>query len=208
MLVSKGAEQYALSHGFEQKAMLTPKAQQLYQQRVEELKKDLNAYRGHDTVGMLALDEDGSMGAATSTSGLFMKKRGRVGDSPLIGAGLYADSEVGAATATGLGEDLMKGCISYEIVSLMKQGFHPQKACEKAVFELEEKLKRRHGSCSDLSVIALNRNGEWGCATNIENFAVTVATECGCKVYHVHRKSSCCEIEEADQAWIDLRVEE
>ena len=208
VLVGQGATQYALDHGFEQKEMLTKRAEEFYQKRLEEMKKELNAYRGHDTVGMLALDANGSMGAATSTSGLFMKKKGRVGDSPLIGSGLYADSEVGAAAATGLGEDLMKGCISYEIVTLMKQGLHPQKACEKAVSELEEKLKRRHGSCSDLSVIALNHKGEWGCATNIDNFAVSIANEEGCRVYHVKRKETHCEVIEADSAWVKLRVEE
>lgn len=208
VLVGQGATQYALDHGFEQKEMLTKRAEEFYQKRLEEMKKELNAYRGHDTVGMLAVDRDGSMGAATSTSGLFMKKKGRVGDSPLIGSGLYADSEVGAAAATGLGEDLMKGCISYEIVALMKQGLHPQKACEKAVSELEEKLKRRHGSCSDLSVIALNHKGEWGCATNIDNFAVSIANEEGCRVYHVKRKENHCEVVEADSAWVKLRVEE
>lgn len=208
VLAGQGATQYALDHGFEQKEMLTKRAEEFYQKRLEEMKKELNAYRGHDTVGMLAVDANGSMGAATSTSGLFMKKKGRVGDSPLIGSGLYADSEVGAAAATGLGEDLMKGCISYEIVTLMKQGIHPQKACEKAVSELEEKLKRRHGSCSDLSVIALNHKGEWGCATNIDNFAVSIANEEGCKVYHVKRRENHCEVIEADPAWIKLRVEE
>ena len=208
VLSGEGASQYALDNGFEMKQMLTEEAEKRYHQRRMEMETDLQAYRGHDTVGVLALDVNGSMGAATSTSGLFMKKKGRVGDSPLIGSGLYADSEIGAAAATGLGEDLMKGCISYEIVSLMKQGFHPQKACEKAVFELEEKLRRRHGCCSDLSVIALNHKGEWGCASNIDKFAVSAASEEGCKVYHVHRAGNHCEIEEASKKWIDLRIEE
>ena len=91
------------------------------------------------------LDDSGKMTAATSTSGLFMKKKGRVGDSPIIGSGFYVDSQIGGASATGLGEDLMKGCISYEIVRLMAQGMHPQKACEKAVFELEQKLIKDEG---------------------------------------------------------------
>ena len=72
-----------------------------------------------------------------------MKKPGRVGDSPFVGSGFYADSEVGGATATGLGEDLMKGCISYEIVRLMKEGLTPQEACEKAVNDLDASLKKR-----------------------------------------------------------------
>ncbi len=208
VLAGEGASQFAANNGFEMKQMLSEQAEKRYHQRRKEIETDLQAYRGHDTVGVLGLDVNGSMGAATSTSGLFMKKKGRVGDSPLIGSGLYADSEIGAAAATGLGEDLMKGCISYEIVSLMKQGMHPQKACEKAVFELEEKLRRRHGGCSDLSVIALNAQGEWGCATNIDKFAVSVANEDGCKVYHVRREGNCCEIKEASREWIDSKVEE
>ena len=98
----------------------------------------------------------------------------------------------------------MKGCISYEIVTLMKQGMHPQKACEKAVFELEEKLTRRHGSCSDLSVVALNKSGQWGCATNIDNFSIVVMSDQQpCKVYRVYRNDYHCQIEEASQKWID-----
>ena len=204
VLVGQGATEYAKENGFEVKEMLTDRAKVFYHKRKKEMEAELKAYRGHDTVGVLAVDTKGSMGAATSTSGLFMKKRGRVGDSPLIGSGLYADSEAGAASATGLGEDLMKGCISYEIVTLMKQGMHPQKACEKAVFELEEKLKRRHGSCSDLSVVAMNPKGEWGCATNIENYSVAVARENEpVRVYLVHRVKDHCELEEASPQWMD-----
>ena len=116
--------------------MLTDRARIHYKNRVKEVREmELKPYSGHDTVGMVCLDESGKMVAATSTSGLFMKKQSRVGDSPIIGSGFYVDSKVGGASATGLGEDLMKGCISYEIVRLMAQGMHPQKACEKAVFD-------------------------------------------------------------------------
>ena len=117
------------------------------------------------------------MTAATSTSGLFMKKKGRVGDSPIAGSGFYADSEVGGASATGLGEDLMKGCISYEIVRLMKEGMHPQEACETAVNRLDAELVRRRGTAGDLSLIAMNKDGEWGVATNIKGFSFAVVTE-------------------------------
>ena len=109
---------------------------------------------------MVCLDEMGTVVAGTSTSGLFMKKPGRIGDSPLVGSGFYADSEVGGATATGLGEDLMKGCISYEIVRLMKEGLTPQEACEKAVNDLDASLKKRRQVAGDLSVVALNNKGE------------------------------------------------
>ena len=107
--------------GFADKTMLTDRAMQHYALR-ETLDKGLSPYDGHDTVGIIGLDKQGSMSVATSTSGLFMKKRGRLGDSPIIGSGFYCDSETGAATATGVGEDLMKGCTSYEIVRRMAQG--------------------------------------------------------------------------------------
>ena len=136
-LVGAGAEEYAHKEGFERKNMLTDRAKQHYKKKVKEtLEKGLSPYDGHDTVGMIAVDKEGKMVAGTSTSGLFMKKKGRVGDSPVSGSGFYCDSEVGGASATGLGEDLMKGCISYEIVRLMKEGMHPQEACDKAVSEL------------------------------------------------------------------------
>ena len=106
-----------------------------------------------------------------------MKKRGRVGDSPLSGSGFYVDSEVGGASATGLGEDLMKGCISYEIVRLMKEGYHPQEAADKAVEDLNEELKRRRGKAGDLSVVCLNNKGEFGVATNIDGFSFSVMTD-------------------------------
>ncbi len=178
MLVGEGAEKYAHKNGFERKNMLTERAKIHYHNRMKEVKElELKPYSGHDTVGMVDLDMDGSMAAATSTSGLFMKRAGRVGDSPISGSGFYVDSEVGGATATGLGEDLFKGCLSYEIVRLMKEGLTPQEACEKAVGDFDEVLKKRRGKAGDLSLIAMNNKGEWGCATNIEGFSFVVATE-------------------------------
>lgn len=166
---------------------------------------ELKPYSGHDTVGMVCLDDNHHMVAATSTSGLFMKRAGRVGDSPISGSGFYVDSEVGGASATGLGEDLMKGCISYEIVRLMKEGLHPQQACEQAVSRLDEQLKRRRQKAGDLSLIAMNNKGEWGVATNIEGFSFAVATETEApEVYLVkfdeNRKQY---IEKASEEWMD-----
>ena len=100
---------------FEEKDMLTDRAKIHFHNRLKDIEREqLTPYAGHDTVGMVGLDASGDMVAGTSTSGLFMKKPGRVGDSPFIGSGLYVDSTIGGATATGLGEDLMKGVISYE----------------------------------------------------------------------------------------------
>ena len=177
-LVGAGAEKYAHKMGFERKNMLTERARIHYHNRMKEVRElELKPYSGHDTVGMVCLDECRHMVAATSTSGLFMKRAGRVGDSPISGSGFYVDSEVGGASATGLGEDLMKGCISYEIVRLMREGLHPQQACEKAVANLDEQLRRRRTKAGDLSLIAMNNKGEWGVATNIEGFSFAVATE-------------------------------
>lgn len=177
-LVGAGAEDYAHKEGFERKNMLTDRAKQHYKKKVKEtLEKGLSPYDGHDTVGMIAVDKEGKMVAGTSTSGLFMKRKGRVGDSPVSGSGFYCDSEVGGASATGLGEDLMKGCISYEIVRLMKEGMHPQEACDKAVQELNDKLTRKRGKSGDLSLVALNNKGEWGVATNIAGFSFSVVSE-------------------------------
>ncbi|MFR2299229.1 MAG: N(4)-(beta-N-acetylglucosaminyl)-L-asparaginase [Clostridium paraputrificum] len=177
-LVGAGAEAYAHKEGFERVNMLTDRAKMHYQKRRKEtIEKGLSPYDGHDTVGMIALDSEKKMVAGTSTSGLFMKKRGRVGDSPLSGSGFYVDSEVGGASATGLGEDLMKGCISYEIVRLMKEGYHPQEAADKAVEDLNAELKKRRGKAGDLSVVCLNNKGEFGVATNIDGFSFSVMTE-------------------------------
>ena len=151
LLVGPGAREWALSQGFTDKTMLTDRAMQHYRKRCREtLDKGLSPYDGHDTVGIIGLDKQGSMSVATSTSGLFMKKRGRIGDSPIIGSGFYCDSETGAATATGVGEDLMKGCTSYEIVRRMAQGMSPQQAADSVVFELEDKLMSRFGRAGDL----------------------------------------------------------
>lgn len=181
VLVAEGAAKYAQKKGFLRKNMLTDRAKIHYHNRLKASRmldsSTITPYRGHDTVGMVGIDKAGSMVSATSTSGLFMKHAGRIGDSPIVGGGFYADSEVGAATATGLGEDLMKGCTSYEIVRLMAEGLKPQEACEHAVNHLEAQLKKRKRDVGDLSVVAMNSKGEYGCATNINDFSFVVMTD-------------------------------
>lgn len=206
LLVAEGAEKFAHKEGFERKNMLTDRAKAHYRKRVKEVKEqEIKPYSGHDTVGMVCLDQTGKITAATSTSGLFMKKKGRVGDSPISGSGFYADSKRGGASATGLGEDLMKGCISYEIVRLMGEGMHPQEACEQAVTRLDAELKQRRGKAGDLSLIAMNTKGEWGVATNIEGFSFSVVTEGQePKVYLVTRQEDGhCTFEEASEEWME-----
>lgn len=205
LLVGEGAEKFAHKEGFERKTMLTDRAKIHYKNRLKEIKDlEIKPYSGHDTVGMVCLDSNGKMTSATSTSGLFMKKSGRVGDSPISGSGFYVDSKVGGASATGLGEDLMKGCVSYEIVRLMKEGMHPQEACEKAVNMFDLELKERRGKAGDMSLVAMNNKGEWGVATNIEGFSFAVATENEePTVYLTKNVDGKCIHEVASQEWLD-----
>ena len=175
--VGEGATKFASLHGFEMTNMLTERAKKRWQKRCKEIEQqNLNPYDGHDTVGAITLDKNNSMAAATSTSGLFMKKDGRVGDSPLSGSGFYVDSKVGGAAATGLGEDIMKGCLSYEIVRRMREGELPQDACNHAVYPFIKDLKKRYGKAGEFSLVAMNNKGEWGVATNVE-FTFCVATD-------------------------------
>ncbi|MFV0394169.1 MAG: N(4)-(beta-N-acetylglucosaminyl)-L-asparaginase [Coprobacillaceae bacterium] len=178
LLIGSGAEKFAHKEGFERKTMLTDRAKIHYKNRVKEVQElEITPYTGHDTVGMVCLDTHGTMTSATSTSGLFMKKSGRVGDSPISGSGFYVDSELGGASATGLGEDIMKGCVSYEIVRLMKEGLSPQAACDKAVTDFTTNLTKRRKKAGDISVVAMNPKGEWGVATNLEEFSFAVASQ-------------------------------
>lgn len=211
ILSGEGAEAYGQKEGFERKNMLTDRAKIHYKNRVKKLKdEELKPYDGHDTVGMVCLDDRGNMVSGASTSGLFMKKKGRVGDSPIVGSGFYADSNVGGATATGLGEDLMKGCISYEIVRLMEEGHHPQKACEMAVNKLSKRLEKARGKAGDLSVVAMNCKGEFGCATNIDGFSFVVATsDLEPTVYLCNQnEDGTCSYEVASQEWLDAYMQE
>lgn len=205
LLVGAGAEKYAHKEGFKRKNMLTKRAKIHYYNRINEIKEqDIRPYSGHDTVGMVCLDLHGKMTSATSTSGLFMKRAGRVGDSPISGSGFYVDSKVGGASATGLGEDVMKGCVAYEIVRLMKAGMHPQKACETAVNRFDSELKERRGQSGDMSFVAMNNKGQWGVATNIKNFSFVVATETEkATVYITKNIEGKCIHEVASQEWLD-----
>lgn len=204
LLVGVGAREWALSQGFPEKTMLTERALQHYRKRCHEtIDRGLSPYDGHDTVGMIGLDKRGSMSVATSTSGLFMKRRGRLGDSPIIGSGFYCDSQIGAATATGVGEDLMKGCTSYEIVRRMEGGMSPQDAADSVIGELEDKLMARFGRVGDLSVVCMNRLGEFGVSTNIQTFSFVAATrDLPATVYLAERRDDHTHYAPADEQWM------
>lgn len=204
-LVGSGAEEYARLNGFEVKNMSTERSLEIWREKKKRFSEEnMRAYDGHDTVGVVTLDTYGKMCAGTSTSGLFMKREGRVGDSPLCGGGFYVDSEVGGAAATGVGEDIMKGCLSYEVVRLMKEGLNPQEAAERAVAEFSEKLKRKANLSRDISVVCMNNKGEWGIGTNIDELSFVIAKEgMNPKVYIAKQQKGRIEFVEATNEWID-----
>lgn len=203
-LVGSGAEEFAHKHGFERKNMLTERAKEIWEERMNEIReKNLSPYNGHDTVGMVCLDKGGHMTAGTSTSGLFMKKRGRVGDSPISGSGFYVDSSIGGATATGLGEDIMKGCLSYEVVRLMEGGMHPQEAAERVVTEFSKKLVKKRGKSGEISIVAMNNKGEWGVGTNVEFSFIAATAEEKPKVYIANPQGDKTVYSEASEKWLE-----
>lgn len=169
VLAGEGAAQYALEIGEKPVELLTQSTREKWKIKRQEF-NDLKAYSGHDTVCVIVSNDKGEMAVGVSTSGLFMKKPGRVGDSPLIGSGFYVDSDVGGVAATGVGEEIMKGCLSYEIISLMRDGYTAQEACERAVLSLHKRLKRHKDKVGDISAVALNNKGDMGAATNLDKF--------------------------------------
>lgn len=183
LLASRGAEQAAVELGLPMRDMRTEPSLQRWREALQKQNEPLMAYRGHDTVCVLALDEQGHMVAGTSTSGLFLKAPGRVGDSPIIGSGFYCDTRYGAAAATGLGEDIMRGCLSYEIVSLMKRGASPNDACAEAVLSLSCRKLQLGEDAGSISVIALTPQGDFGAATTLDIFPFAAATPQGASLY-------------------------
>ena len=137
ILVGDGAQQFAVENGFPKDDYVNPAAEKAWKEWLvkSEYKPVINI-ENHDTIGILGQDADGNLSGACTTSGLAFKMRGRVGDSPIIGSGLYVDNEVGAATATGLGETILRSCSSFLIVELMRGGMTPQAACEEAIKRL------------------------------------------------------------------------
>ena len=161
MLAGKGAYQFALDQGFEPQKLLTPEAEARWKNWLTKKEyKPIIKIENHDTIGMLCLDEHGDIAGGCSTSGLAYKMHGRIGDSPIIGSGLFIDNEVGGAVATGLGEEIMKNVSTFLIVELMRSGKSPQEACQLAV----ERIVRRNSEFRNFQVafLALNKKGEVG----------------------------------------------
>jgi len=181
MLVGKGALQFALSQGFKKENLLVEDSEKEWKDWLKTSQyKPIANIENHDTIGMIALDANGNLSGACTTSGMAFKMHGRVGDSPIIGAGLYVDNEIGAATATGHGEEVIRITGCHLVVELMRQGLSPQKACEEAVMRIVKLTKNRGKELKDIQVgfIALNKKGEYGsyCIQGGFNYAVHDAT--------------------------------
>lgn len=162
MLTGKGALQFALDQGFEKTNLLTQEAKTAYRQWKKSGARyaPMANWENHDTIGLLALDVEGDLAGACTTSGMAFKHSGRIGDSPIIGAGLFVDNQVGAATATGEGEVVMRTLGSFLIVELMRNGLTPLQACEKAVHRLTETVKIHPQM--QVGYIAVSKKGDVG----------------------------------------------
>lgn len=196
MLVGEGAEQFALKNGFaRQPEKLSPDSQKAYDEwlkkskyepviNIENLKKNDQTSQtapyffddgtpNHDTMGTIAMDAAGNLSGACTTSGMAFKIHGRVGDSPIIGAGLYVDNESGAATSSGVGEEVIRICGTHLITELMRFGYSPEKACEEAVKRI---AKRDPAKAKDLQVgfVAISKKGEVGAFSVQKGFTYSV----------------------------------
>lgn len=191
MLAGGGALQFAIEQGFKPENLLTENSKKAWEEWAENAKYEPvsnienklyekaspeklpgNQYN-HDTIGMLALDIHGNLAGACTTSGMAYKLHGRIGDSPIIGAGLYIDNEIGGATATGVGEEVVRNVGSFLVVELMRQGYSPEDACKEAVMRI---IKKKANSTKDLQVgfLALNKNGEYGAYAIQKGFTFSV----------------------------------
>lgn len=166
MLVGEGARAFADEHGFAPENTLSDKASEKYQNWKKD--KTNRPEFMHDTIGLLAFDQGGALVAGCSTSGMAYKLPGRVGDSPLIGGGLYADIKSGAASATGNGDEILKFCMSFLAVEYMRQGAAPKLACENVLARYMEAHPEK--SKDDISLIAISKSCEYGAATLRDNF--------------------------------------
>ena len=161
MLAGKGAQEFAISEGYKKEDLLTQKSKEDWKKWLEsEDYKPIINIENHDTIGMLCLDKNNNISGACSTSGLAYKMKGRVGDSPIIGSGLFIDNKIGGAVATGLGEEVVKTVGSFLVVELMRQGKSPQEACEAAVKRIVKSNSQKDKF--QVAYIAINKNGEVG----------------------------------------------
>ena len=193
ILVGAGAQQFALENGFVlESAELSAEAKKAYVDwlKKSEYKPVINIENkkangpfapnffedgsaNHDTMGLVAMDALNNLSGAVTTSGMAFKLHGRVGDSPIIGAGLFVDNEVGAATSSGTGEEVIRICGTHLVVEFMRQGYSPEIACKKAV---ERIVKRDKEKAKTLQVgfLALNKKGQYGAYAIQKGFVFSV----------------------------------
>ena len=174
-LVGKGAQEFAIAHGFKLENLLTEESRKLWLQWKENLSElddwlpskesNYGVNRTNGTINVRAVDMSGDMAGVTTTSGLAWKIPGRIGDSPIIGAGLYLDNEVGAMGATGRGEELLRSCGSFYGVEQMRAGKSPQEACEAVCQRIVDINGGKQNVNFNDKMVALNKNGEIGCAS-------------------------------------------
>jgi N4-(beta-N-acetylglucosaminyl)-L-asparaginase len=183
MLAGEGAQRFAVSEGFAREDLLTENAKKSLEQWLEtsDYSPEINVER-HDTIGILALDLQHRMCGACTTSGLAYKMRGRVGDSPIIGAGLYVDGEVGAAACTGLGELAMKTLASFMVVEEMHRGASPLKAAERAIKRIVRKFPKETEH-AQIGLIALDVKGHHGAFGIHKGFNYALANKNGNNVF-------------------------
>jgi L-asparaginase/N4-(beta-N-acetylglucosaminyl)-L-asparaginase len=177
MLVGEGALKFALSQGFPEEDLLTPESRMHSEQQVREHTPQ------HDTVGLIALDAAGNLAVGCSTSGLAGKMPGRVGDSPIIGSGLYVDNQVGAATATGRGEEIMKSCASFLVVEFMRSGLAPEAACQQVIARILARSPQDRNM--QIGLIAMSRSGACGAASTVSPFPYAVWRRPGTRILEV-----------------------
>jgi N4-(beta-N-acetylglucosaminyl)-L-asparaginase len=188
MLVGAGALQFAIQQGFKEENLLTPESEKAWKDwlKKSEYKPKINienkTFRpdrlpgnklNHDTIGMLAMDSKGNLSGACTTSGMAFKMHGRVGDSPIIGAGLYVDNEVGGATSTGVGEEVIRNVGSFLVVELMRHGYSPEDACKEAVMRI---IRKKPQTAKDIQVgfLAINKQGKYGAYAIQKGFTYAV----------------------------------
>lgn len=175
LLVGEGARQFALQHGHQPVDLLNERTRKAWESwKAEQDQSPSIDENQHDTITLLGVDPRGNLYGGCSTSGLGFKLPGRVGDSPIVGGGLYVDNTAGAAGATGKGENVMRHCGSFLTVEFMRNGRSPQQACEKTIERIAD-LDPRGFDELDINFIALNREGEFGAAGTSDGFQYAVA---------------------------------
>lgn len=205
ILAGDGAYEFAIKNGFKAENLLTPASIKRFHEwkltrstKPEEIHTDdfkiieskhdkINEDGFHDTIGMVAMDNDGQISASCTTSGMAWKLHGRVGDSPIIGSGLYVDGEIGGAASTGRGEECIRACGSFLIVELMRNGHSPMEACKLAcerVYKLNRLSSKNRDHVFQVGFVALNIKGEYGAYSVRDGFQFALMNDKGNKLFN------------------------